>query len=144
MQRALALAKAAAGEGEVPVGAVIVGADGAVLAEAANAARRLNDPTAHAELLAICAAAARVGSDRLVGAALYVTLEPCAMCAGAVAWARIGRLYYGAPDPKGGAVAHGPRLFTQPTIHHVPEIYGGIGEMDAAALLRAFFLERRT
>jgi len=143
MARALALAADAARGGEVPVGAVIVAIDGQVIAEAANATRRLNDPTAHAELLAIRLAAARVGADRLIGASLHVTLEPCAMCAGAIGWARIARLYYGAADPKGGAVAHGPCLFAQPTTHHAPEIYGGIGETEAAAMLRGFFAQRR-
>ena len=143
MARALALAAQAARAGEVPVGAVLAGADGAVLAEAANATRRLNDPTAHAEVLAIRAAAARVGADRLVGATLYVTLEPCAMCAGAIAWSRIARLVYGAPDPKSGAVDHGPRLFGQPTIHHRPEVVGGVGEAESATLLRLFFAARR-
>jgi len=143
MALALALAGVAARAGEIPVGAVIVAHDGTVLAETSNATRRLNDPTAHAELLAIRLAAANVGADRLSGTSLYVTLEPCAMCAGAVAWARIARLYYGAPDPKSGAVAHGPRLFAQPTTHHAPEIYGGIGETEAAALLREFFAQRR-
>lgn len=144
MARALALAANAARAGEVPVGAVIVGADGAVLADAANATRVAHDPTAHAELLAIRAAATRVGADRLVGASLWVTLEPCAMCAGAISWARIARLYYAAPDPKSGAVVHGPRLFGQPTTHHAPEVYGGIGEAQSAALLRDFFAERRS
>ena len=143
MKRALALAAEAARAGEVPVGAVLAGADGAVLAEAANATRRLNDPTAHAEVLAIRAAAARVGADRLVGATLYVTLEPCAMCAGAIAWSRITRLVYGAPDLKGGAVDHGPRLFGQPTIHHRPEVVGGVGEAESATLLRLFFAAHR-
>ena len=142
MRRALALAAAAAAEGEVPVGAVIL-RNGGILAEAANAPRRLNDPTAHAEMLAIRAAAARVGEDRLQECELWVTLEPCAMCAGAIALARIPRLYYGAPDPKGGAVEHGARFFNQPTCHHRPEVYAGIGEDEAGALLRGFFAERR-
>lgn len=142
MQRALALAADAARAGEVPVGAVIV-RNGEVLAEAANAPRRLKDPTAHAELLAIRAAAAEIGADRLQDCELWVTLEPCAMCAGAIALARIPRLYYGAPDPKGGAVEHGARLFTQPTCHHRPEVYPGIGENDSAILLRDFFRDRR-
>ena len=142
MRRALALAEDAAAQGEVPVGAVIV-RNGEVLAEAANAPRRLNDPTAHAEMLAIRAAAALIGEDRLQDCALWVTLEPCAMCAGAIALARIPRLYYAAPDPKGGAVEHGARIFTQPTCHHRPEVYAGIGEDEAAALLRGFFAERR-
>ncbi len=138
MKRALALAAAAATEGEVPVAAVIT-RTGVVLAEAANAPRRLRDPTAHAELLAIRAAAAAIGSDRLEGCALWVTLEPCAMCAGAIALARIPTLYYGASDPKGGAVEHGGRFFSQPTCHHRPEVFGGIGGAEAGALLRDFF-----
>ena len=142
MRRALALAERAATEGEVPVGAVIV-RDGVILAEGANAPRRLNDPTAHAEMVAIRAAAAAIGEDRLQDCELWVTLEPCAMCAGAIALARIARLYYGAPDPKGGGVEHGARVFTQPTCHHRPDIYPGIGEDDAGALLRRFFAERR-
>ena len=142
MRRALALAECAAAEGEVPVGAVVV-RNGNVIAEGANAPRRLNDPTAHAEMVAIRAAAAAIGEDRLQDCELWVTLEPCAMCAGAIALARIGRLYYGAPDPKGGGVEHGARVFTQPTCHHRPEIYSGIGEEDAGTLLRRFFAERR-
>ena len=138
MARALALAAAAADSGETPVGAVVV-RDGIIIAEAANATRRLGDPTAHAEILALRA----VGDERLPDCDLYVTLEPCAMCAGAIAHARIRRLYYGAPDPKGGAVDHGPRLFGWPTIHHRPEVYGGIGEAAAAALLRDFFTSLR-
>jgi tRNA(adenine34) deaminase len=138
MARALELARAAAEAGEAPVGAVLV-RDGAIIAEATNAMRRLGDPTAHAELLAIRAA----GAERLEDCDLWVTLEPCAMCAGAIAHARIRRLYWGAPDPKGGAVEHGPRLFHQPTTHHRPELYGGIGAAEAAALLRAFFSARR-
>jgi tRNA(adenine34) deaminase len=142
MRRALALAERAAGEGEVPVGAVIV-RNGAVLGEGANAPRRLSDPTAHAEMLAIRSAAERIGADRLQDCELWVTLEPCAMCAGAIALARIARLYYAAPDPKGGGVEHGARVFAQPTCHHRPEIYSGMGEAEAASLLRAFFAERR-
>ena len=143
MQRALLLAQEAGSAGEVPVGAVLTGPDGEVLAEAANATRARNDPTAHAEILVIRAAALRLGADRLVSTTLWVTLEPCAMCAGAIAWARIGRLVYGAPDPKGGAVESGPRLFGSPTIHHRPEIIGGVFEAQAAALLREFFVLRR-
>lgn len=143
MDLALAEARAAAGRGEVPVGAVIVGPDRAVLAAAGNRVVELADPTAHAELLAIRAAAAALGSERLTGCDLYVTLEPCAMCAAAVALARIRRLYWGADDPKGGGVAHGARVFTQPTCHHVPELYPGIGERAAADLLRDFFRVRR-
>jgi tRNA(adenine34) deaminase len=142
MRRALALAEAAAAEGEVPVGAVIM-RNGEVLAEAANAPRRLHDPTAHAEMLAIRAAAAAIGEDRLQECALWVTLEPCAMCAGAIALARIPRLYYGAADPKGGGIEHGARVFAQPTCHHRPEVYSGIGEVEAGALLQAFFRQRR-
>lgn len=142
MQAALAAARAAAEAGEVPVGAVIVHA-GHVIATAANAPRATCDPTAHAEILAIRAAATALGRDRLEDCDLWVTLEPCAMCAGAIAHARIARLYYGADDPKGGAVAHGPRFFTQPTCHHRPEIYAGIGEAPAAALLREFFADKR-
>jgi tRNA(Arg) A34 adenosine deaminase TadA len=142
MRAALAAAAGAGAAGEVPVGAVVT-LDGTVVATAANAPRALHDPTAHAEILAIRAAAAALGNDRLDGCALWVTLEPCAMCAGAIAHARIARLYYGASDPKGGAIEHGPRLFTQPTIHHRPEVFPGIGEVEAAALLRSFFAERR-
>jgi tRNA(adenine34) deaminase len=143
MALALDAAREAAAAGEVPVGAVVVDPGGAVVATAANRTRRDRDPTAHAELLAIRAAAARLGNERLDGCALWVTLEPCAMCAGAIAHARIARLYYAAPDPKGGAIEHGPRLFGQPTIHHRPEVYGGIGEQEAALLLRDFFTARR-
>jgi tRNA(Arg) A34 adenosine deaminase TadA len=143
MERALALARAAAAAGEVPVGAVIVGPDGHVLAEAANRTEAERDPTAHAELLAIRAAAKKLGAARLVDCDLYVTLEPCPMCAQAIAFARLRRLYYGAPDPKGGGVDHGPRIFAQPTVNHRPEIYGGIAEREAGELLRAFFQERR-
>lgn len=142
MRAALDAAAGAAAAGEVPVGAVVVHA-GRIIATAANAPRALHDPTAHAELLAIRAAAAAIGSDRLSDCDLWVTLEPCAMCAGAIAHARIARLYYGASDPKGGAVEHGPTLFGQPTIHHRPEIFAGIGEAAAAALLRDFFAARR-
>lgn len=142
MRAALDAARQAARSGEVPVGAVIV-QDGRVIAAAANAPRRLQDPTAHAEILAIRAAAALLGRDRLDGCDLWVTLEPCAMCAGAIAHARIDRVYYGAIDPKGGAVDHGPRFFNQPTCHHHPEVYAGIGEAEASALLRDFFVTRR-
>lgn len=142
MRRALAEAAAAAQAGEVPVGAVVV-RNGAVIAAAANAPRTLNDPTAHAEIRAIRMAAEALGRDRLEDCDLFVTLEPCAMCAGAIAHARIARLYFGASDPKGGAVEHGPRFFGQPTCHHRPEIYGGIGEAEAGALLREFFKKRR-
>ena len=143
MDRALAEARAAAERGEVPIGAVIVGPDGTVLAAAGNRTEADRDPTAHAELLAIRAAAARLGAPRLVDCDLYVTLEPCPMCAQAIAFARIRRLYYGAADPKGGGVEHGPRIFNQPTCHHRPEVYAGIGEREAAELLRGFFRERR-
>jgi tRNA(adenine34) deaminase len=144
MDRALDEARAAAARGEVPVGAVIVErATGAVVAAAGNRTRELADPTAHAEVLAIRAAASARRTERLVGCDLYVTLEPCAMCAGAISFARIGRLYYGAADPKGGAVDHGVRFFAAPTCHHSPEVYGGIGERAAAALLVDFFAEKR-
>ena len=143
MDDALAEARAAAGRGEIPVGAVLTAADGTVLARAGNRTRELSDPSAHAEMLAIRAACAAAGSQRLPGAALYVTLEPCAMCAGAIAAARIARLYYGAADPKSGGVEHGARVFAHPQAHHAPEIYPGLGERAAAALLRAFFAERR-
>jgi tRNA(adenine34) deaminase len=142
MDEALAEARAAAQEGEVPVGCVVV-RDGAVIARARNRTVTDHDPTAHAEMLAIRAAAAALGTERLTGCDLYVTLEPCAMCAGAVSFARIRRLYYGAADPKGGAVDNGVRFFASPTCHHRPEVYGGIAEHEAAALLRGFFAERR-
>jgi tRNA(adenine34) deaminase len=142
MRRALDLAKTAADRGEVPVGAVVV-KDGAIIGEGHNAPRESHDPTAHAEIVAIRAAAVRLGNERLDGCDLYVTLEPCAMCAGAIAHARIARLYYGADDPKGGAVVHGPRVFSQSTVHHRPEVYDGIGAGEAAALLRDFFAARR-
>ena len=142
MGLALAEARAAGARGEVPVGAAVV-RDGSVLAVAGNRPRGLCDPTAHAEMLAIRAACAAVRDERLIGCDLYVTLEPCAMCAAAISFARIRRLYFGAHDPKGGAVESGVRLFAQPTCHHAPEVYGGIREGEAAALLRAFFGERR-
>jgi tRNA(adenine34) deaminase len=142
MVRALALAREAALAGEVPVGAVVV-KDGAIIGEAHNAPRELADPTAHAEILALRRAAAALGSERLEGCELWVTLEPCAMCAGAIAHARIARLYYGASDPKGGAVEHGARVFKQPQCLHRPEVYVGIGEEPAAALLHEFFAARR-
>ena len=143
MRAALAEAEAAAARGEVPVGALLVGADGRVLGRAGNRMRELADPTAHAEILVIRQACAAVGSDRLDQADLYVTLEPCAMCAAAMAFARIRRLYFAAADPKGGAVENGPRFFNSPTCHHAPQVYGGIEEVAAAALLRAFFCARR-
>ena len=142
MRAALDAAAKAADQGEVPVGAVVV-RNGVVIATSANAPRALHDPTAHAEMLALRAAAAALGVERLDDCDLWVTLEPCAMCAGAIAHARIARLYYGAPDPKGGAVEHGPMLFGQPTVHHRPEVYSGIGEGEAAALLKDFFAARR-
>ncbi len=143
MARALDEAKAAAARGEVPVGALIVSPDGAVLAAAGNRTRELNDPTAHAEMLAIREAAAVLGSERLTGCDLYVTLEPCPMCAAAISFARIRRLYFGAADPKGGGVVNGPRIFAQATCHHAPEVYDGIGEQESAALLKDFFRDRR-
>ena len=142
MRRALALAERAAADGEVPVGAVVI-RDGELIGEGANAPRRLSDPTAHAEMIAIRAAAEAIGADRLQDCELWVTLEPCAMCAGAIALARIARVYYGAPDPKGGGVEHGARVFAQPTCHHRPDVYAGIGETEAGALLRTFFQAKR-
>jgi tRNA(adenine34) deaminase len=142
MSRAFAEARAAEARGEAPIGAALV-RDGAVIASAGNRTREHADPTAHAELLAIRAAAAALGSERLAGCDLYVTLEPCAMCAGAMSHARIRRLYYAAPDPKGGAVDHGPHVFNQPTCNHAPEVYGGIRESEAAAMLKAFFAAKR-
>jgi len=143
MARALAQARSAAERGEVPIGAVIVGPDGEVLAEAGNRTEGDRDPTAHAELLAIRSAAAKRGAPRLVDCDLYVTLEPCPMCAQAISFARLRRLYYGAADPKGGGVEHGPRIFNQPTCHHRPEVYAGIAEGEAGDLLRDFFKARR-
>ena len=142
MELALAEAREAAAAGEVPVGCVIV-RDGGVLARAHNRTLRDRDPTAHAEMLAIRDAAGRLGSERLVGCDLYVTLEPCPMCAAAISFARIRRLYYGTADPKGGAVESGVRYFADPSCHHRPEVYGGLGEREAAELLRGFFAERR-
>ena len=142
MRLALDEAMAAAASGEVPVGAVVTRA-GQVLAVGRNRMRDLNDPTAHAEMVAIRAAAEAVGDCRLDGCDLWVTLEPCAMCAGAIALARITRLYFAAADPKGGGVIHGPRLFSQPTCHHAPEVYGGIGEDESGLMLRDFFKARR-
>ena len=142
MDVALELARDAAAQGEVPVGAIVV-KDGVILGRGANRPIAGHDPTAHAEIVAMREAAASLGSDRLTGCDLWVTLEPCAMCAGAIAHARIARLYYGASDPKGGAVEHGPRLFQQPTVHHSPEIYAGISEKECAELLRNFFKDRR-
>lgn len=139
---AFAAARRAAEEGEVPVGAAVV-KDGRVVAVAHNRPKALRDPTAHAEILAIRAACLALGDERLSGCDLYVTLEPCPMCAGAISFARIRRLYYGALDPKGGGVEHGPRVFNQPTCHHVPEVYGGFREGEAATMLRDFFAARR-
>jgi tRNA(adenine34) deaminase len=142
MQIALAEARAAAAAGEVPVGAVVM-RDGARIARGRNRMREAADPTAHAEMVALRAAAAALGTDRLDECELWVTLEPCAMCAGAIALARIARLYFAAADPKGGAVLHGPRLFAQPTCHHAPDVYSGMAEEEAGALLRDFFRGRR-
>ncbi len=142
MARALLLAESAARTGAVPVGAVVVHG-GVIVGEGANAAPGGHDPTAHAEIVALRDAAAHLAQDRLNECDLYVTLEPCAMCAGAIAHARIRRLYYGADDAKGGAIIHGPRLFDQPTIHHRPEVYGGISQHESAALLVEFFAARR-
>lgn len=144
MDRALELAREAAAAGEVPVGAVIVdAATGRVIAEARNRTEADNDPSAHAELLAIRGACRKAGAPRLENADLYVTLEPCPMCATAISFARVRRLYFGAYDPKGGGVEHGPRIFEQPTCHHRPEVVGGIAESEAGGLLKAFFKERR-
>ena len=142
MRRALELARTAEFAGEVPIGAVVT-LDGRIIGEGENRNRRDRDPTAHAEIVALRAAAERLGDFRLTGCDLWVTLEPCPMCAGAISHARIARLYYGAADPKGGAVEQGPRLFTQPQCLHRPEVYGGLGEAEASALLRDFFAARR-
>jgi tRNA(adenine34) deaminase len=143
MGLALLEAEAAAARGEVPVGAVVVGPGGLILARDGNRVVERADPTAHAEILVLRAAAARLGAPRLDGCDLFATLEPCPMCAAALALARVRRLYYGAPDPKGGGVDHGPRVLASPACHHRPEVYGGIGERRSAELLRAFFRERR-
>ena len=144
MRAAFAQAEAAGARGEVPVGAAVVDpATGEVIAADGNRTLELKDPTAHAEMLAIRAAAAKLGSERLTGLDLHVTLEPCPMCASAISFARIARVYYGAEDPKGGGVDHGPRVFSHPTCHHVPEVYGGIGALRAAELLRSFFAKKR-
>ncbi len=143
MAMALDEARAAGARGEVPVGAVVVSPAGAVVARAGNRTRELSDPTAHAEMLVIRTACAALGSERLGGHDLYVTLEPCAMCAGAISAARIGRLYYGAADPRSGGVAAGARVFSHAQCHHVPEVYDGIGGDEAGGLLRAFFAGRR-
>jgi tRNA(adenine34) deaminase len=142
MDLALKAAESAAKAGEVPVGAVIV-RDGEVIASAGNRTLTDHDPTAHAEIVAIRAAARRLGSERLTDCDLYVTLEPCTMCAGAISFARIRRLYYGAADPKGGGIESGVRFFASPTCHHAPEIYSAVGERESAALLRGFFKDRR-
>jgi len=142
MRRALDLAAEAAEAGEVPVGAVVTRGD-EIIAEARNAMRSSSDPTAHAEMVAIRAAAERLGTSRLDDCTLWVSLEPCAMCAAAVAIARVKELRFAAEDPKGGGVVHGPRIFAQPTCHHRPDVLGGIGDEEAAALLRSFFAERR-
>jgi tRNA(adenine34) deaminase len=143
MARALAEAEAAGARGEVPVGAVLLAADGTLLAAAGNRVEATRDPTAHAEMLVLREGAALLGQKQLDGCDLYVSLEPCPMCAAAISLARVRRLYFAAYDPKGGGVEHGPRIFDQPTCHHRPEIYGGIDERRAAALLRAFFRARR-
>lgn len=142
MVRALELARAAQAAGEVPIGAVVTRA-GSIIGEGENRNRRDNDPSAHAEMVAIRAACAALGQERLTGCDLWVSLEPCPMCAGAIAHARIARLYYAASDPKGGGVEHGARVFSHPQCHHRPEVYGGMGESEAADLLRAFFAARR-
>ncbi|WP_241525683.1 nucleoside deaminase [Pseudophaeobacter leonis] len=143
MSAALDEARAAALRGEVPVGAVLIAPDGRVVARAGNRTRELSDPTAHAEILVLRAACAAKGTERLQGHDLYVTLEPCAMCAAAIAAARIARVYYGASDPKSGGVAHGACVFSHPQAHHAPEVYEGIAESDCAALLTRFFREKR-
>ena len=142
MDMALKAARDAADAGEVPIGCVVV-CEGAVIATAGNRTLRDHDPTAHAEVLALREAASKIGSERLIGCDLYVTLEPCTMCAGAISFARIRRVYYGAADPKGGAVESGVRFFAAPTCHHAPEVYPGISETVSAQMLRAFFRERR-
>ncbi len=142
MQRALAEAQAAGARGEVPIGAVIVIND-VVIAASGNRTRELNDPTAHAEMLVIRAACEHTGSERIKDSDLYVTLEPCPMCAAAISLARLRRLYFGAGDPKGGGVEHGPRIFTHSTCHHAPDVYGGLSEAEARELLMAFFAARR-
>ena len=143
MEMALAEARAAAARGEVPVGAVLVNASGDIVARAGNRTRELNDPSAHAEMIVIREACKGLESERLIGHDLYVTLEPCAMCAAAISFARIRRLYFGAADEKGGAVENGARFFTLPTCHHAPEVYSGIAEREAAMILKEFFRERR-
>ena len=143
MRAALAQAKAAGERGEVPVGAVLVDAEGVIIARAGNRVEELSDPTAHAEVLVLREGGRRIGSPRLVNCDLWVTLEPCPMCAAAIGFARIRRLYFGAYDVKGGGVEHGPRIFDQPTCHHRPEVIGGLNATPAEALLRAFFAQRR-
>ena len=143
MDLALNEAEEARDRGEVPIGAVVVSPDGAVLASAGNRTLELRDPTAHAELLAIREACAKLGTERLVNCDLYVTLEPCAMCAAASSFARIRRLYYGADDPKGGAVEHGVRFFGDPSCHHAPDVYSGMGDSESTRMLREFFAARR-
>jgi len=143
MEQALSEARAAAKRGEVPVGAVLIDPQGQVVSGSGNRTRELHDPTAHAEILTIRAACAAAGSERLAGYDLYVTLEPCAMCAAAIAAARIGRVYYGASDPKSGGVAHGARVFSHSQAHHVPEVYDGIAEDEAEQMLKEFFSARR-
>lgn len=143
MQMALEEARAAAARGEVPVGAVIVSAEGEVLARAGNRTLEDRDPTAHAEMLVIRQACAVLGSERLIDCDLYVTLEPCPMCAGAISFARIRRLYFGADDPKSGGVEHGARVFSRPTCHHAPEVYGGLDAAASTTLLQGFFAARR-
>ena len=143
MAFALEEARLAETRGEVPIGAVVVAPDGRIAARAGNRTRELSDPTAHAEILAIREACQAIGSERLVDYALYVTLEPCPMCAAAISFARIRRLYYGAADPKGGGVESGPRIFSQSTCHHMPEVYGGIMETDCSNLLKTFFATKR-
>ncbi|MGB0498460.1 MAG: nucleoside deaminase [Rubricella sp.] len=143
MDIALEEARAAAARGEVPVGAVVARTDGTVIARAGNRMRERHDPTAHAETLAIRSACETLRQERLTGLDLYVTLEPCPMCAAAIAAARIARVYYGASDPKSGGIEQGPRIFSHPQAHHVPEVYSGIGEAEAAALMRDFFAVRR-
>ncbi|MGE5266404.1 MAG: nucleoside deaminase [Deltaproteobacteria bacterium] len=143
MEVALQQARLAAGRGEVPVGAVVVSPDGRVVAAEGNRSRELSDPTAHAEILALRAACRAAGSERLPGFDLYVTLEPCPMCAAAISFARIRRLYYGACDPQGGGVEHGARVFSHTTCHHSPDVYPGLGEDEAAMILKRFFADRR-
>ncbi len=143
MGRALDEAKTAAARGEVPVGAVLVGPDGTVLAQAGNETRARHDPTAHAEILVIREACAKLGADRLTGCALWVTLEPCPMCASAIAWAHVGSVYYGASDPKSGGIEAGPQIYTHKTTHHRPELYPGIAEEACSVILKDFFRSKR-